>query len=246
MSLGMKCQDCLHHSTGPKRFERLCSALGVEPFAPACPEFSPNIQTLANSDTKALVKLAGITQTFTKEQLRILAFTFRNLDYIRKAGFEFGQTVVFSINGRQYLENYFRGIVIGATRNGQLCHIASCLENLNPRNCLLSLFSNDVLSLDKFQALRQSLIQRERLREPKGDRTLSMLKMSPEQLSIYKASLEKEPNEYSPPTLDTVPQEWLDSRQAGTLKRRKKPEQYLVKPPQSPIPEEKEFKISRY
>jgi hypothetical protein len=250
VSLGMKCEDCIHYSKGPRKYERLCSSLGVEPFAPACPEFTPDLLQLAEADIQSLVTIAELASTLTQRQVRLLAFTFRNIDYIKKSKFEFGQTVVFSLDGKAYLENYFRGTVFGASKDGKLLYITSKLEDMNTKNCMLSLLTSDVLSMDQYYALREKLIKKGKLRAPaKKYSAMWLLKLSPEEIKKFYASLEKEPDKYEPPTLDTVPVQWLDSRQAGTLKRRKKPEKYQVKEPSTNKATDKstdKFSVNRY
>ncbi len=250
----MKCSECLHHSKGPRRFERLCSQLGVEPFAPACPEFTPDMTVLASVSMDGMRALAQMANSLTQAQTRLLAFTFRNIDYIKKTGFQFGQTLVFSIDGKDYLENFFRGIAIGATRDGSVVYMASSLDGLNGEQCFLSLMKREVYTLDEFKKHRQKLIDKGLIRAPLPSKfssrktILQMLRMSPEEVSILKRQIKNKPETYDPPSIDTVPNKWLDARQSGTLKKRKAPEKFKVKRPADLVDEVASgpFSVNRY
>ena len=255
VSLGLKCSECLHFSRGPRRFERLCAQLGVEPFTPACPEFCPDQTYLAKVGAASIQALAKIAAELSQPQLRLLAYTFRNADLIKKAGFAFGQQVVFSINGHDYLDCYFRGYVVGASKNGQTVYLSSDMEGLNENNAMLSLPRTSVMQLEAFKEKRKKMVQANRLAVPvskwrtlKRRSVLELLRLSPEQASILKKQLEDKPLQYEPPSIDSVPVEWLDQRQAGTLKQRKpKPEKYNVKPPSDKLAEKKShYEVNRY
>ena len=222
ISLGLKCGDCLHHTVGPKVFEKLCSQLGKTLNANACQSFSPNVFKLTFVKQGSIDLLAQLTSELSREQTRLLAFTLASNDYIKKAGFEFGQVVYFSINHEGNLDSYFSAVVIGASAKGDMVHLSSTFEKLQTKAALLSLESNTVLNQEKFNAKRRSLIKQNKIytvvnvRERKT--ALDFLYMTKTQIHIYKKQLETGPVDYIPPSIDTVPTNWLDSRVLKTLK----------------------------
>lgn len=232
VSLGLRCGECIHFNKGPRRFEKLCIELGQEAFSHACPEFTPDLCKLASVPIMDMRTLADMTATLNQPQLRLLAFTFRNMDFIRKAGFVFGQTVVFSIDGKDFLENYFSGVVIGASKDGSTVYVTSDLETMNKGNCMLTLTRNSVKTLEQYEKHRDVLIKKKRIRAPvpnaySSRRTiLQLLKMTKGQYQLYLETITHQPKEYQPPSLDAVPAEWLDSRQLDAVERKKsrKPE----------------------
>jgi hypothetical protein len=232
VSLGLRCGECIHFQAGPRKFEKLCVELGQEAFSHACPEFTPAMNKLAAAPLMDMRALADITAKLNQPQLRLLAYTFRNMDFIRKAGLTFGQTVVFSIDGKDYLENYFSGIVVGASKDGQTVYVTSDLESLNKANCMLTLSINSIKTLEKYAKHRDVLIKKKRVRAPVPNtyserRTiLQLLKMTKGEYALYLETITHVPKEYQPPSLDAVPADWLDSRQLDAVERKKsrKPE----------------------
>lgn len=244
VSLGMKCGECIHFSKGPRKFERLCVQMGIENFADACPEFTPDMTVLASVSVDHMRELARISQQLTQAQMRLFAFTFRNLDYIKKTGYSFGDTVVFSLDGSEYLESYFRGTVIGASKNGMLIYLASSLEELNETNCFLSLYTKSVMPVKKFTKHRRQLIAEGKIRCPntKSRKTaIEYLNMTEDQLAALQRTLKVAPDTYEPPTLDKAPKAKLDAANKGTVKRKKLPEKYTIDSP-APV----DFRINRY
>ena len=254
VSLGMKCSECLHFTKGPRRFERLCVQLGVEPFSPACDQFSPDQTVLAQVSLDHMRELAVIANSLTQAQLRLFAYTFRNFDFVKKTGYSYGEELVFSIDGRDFLDCYFRGVLIGASKDGRICYISSRLENLNITNCFLSLPKTAVMNLEAFGKHRRKLIDKHKLQAPVPSRmsskktVLQMLTLSGDQIKLLRKHLEEKPETYDPPSIDSVPTSWLDDRQSGTLKRKKKtPEKFGVKRPSDKDADGSEgFKVNRY
>lgn len=216
VSLGMKCSDCIH-LTGPAAFEKPCIQLGKTSFAEACPSFSPDLLKVSVVKKGQLADLAKMVQSLSQPQTRLFAYVFRNIDLIKKSGFEFGEEVVFSI-GQDYLECYVRGRVIGADRAATQVYISSDFEGLNGESCMLTLLRPSVMSMSEFAKHRKELILKGRIAEPKLAQgsvkrtTLQCLKMSPEQRALYRKQLATKPDDYVPPNLDTVPSNWLDNR----------------------------------
>lgn len=241
VSLGLRCSECQHFNKGPRRFEKLCVELGQEPFSQACPEFTPDMSKLAAVSVMDMRLLAKISKRLNQPSMRLLAYTFRNIDFIKKTGLEFGQTVVFSIDGKDYLENYFSGVVFGASKDGSVVYITSNLEKLNKTNCMLTLARKSVKTLEQFVKHREVLVRKQQIRAPVPNEystrrsILQLLKMTKGQYQLYLETITHQPKEYTPPTLDAVPSEWLDSRQLDAAERKKsrKPEKDNASTPET-------------
>ena len=254
VSLGLKCSECLHFTRGPRRFERLCVQLGVEPFSPACDQFSPDQTVLAQVSLDHMRELATIANSLTQAQMRLFAYTFRNFDFIRKTGYTYGEDLVFSLDGRDFLDCYFRGVLIGASKDGRVCYLSSRLENLNKTNCFLSLPKTAVMNLEAFGKHRRKLIDKHKLQAPLPNKMsnkkslLQLLTLSQDQIKLLRKQLEEKPETYDPPSIDSVPTSWLDDRQAGTLKRKKHvPEKFGVgRPSDKDADPSAPFTVDRY
>lgn len=223
VSLGLKCGDCIHLERGPATFEKLCGQLGKTGFSEACSSFTPDmskISVLRKGEAQTLAKLAI---SIKPQQARLLAYMFRNIDLLKRAGYDLFETVVFSLGG-DYLECYVRGYIIGADRAGDQVYISSDFENLNGDPALLTLLSPSVMNLAAFAKHRKKLVTEGRIAEPRSAKgtkkktILQCLKMTVEERAMYRQQLATKPGDYVPPTLDTVPAKWLDSRTADSIK----------------------------
>jgi hypothetical protein len=75
----------------------------------------------------------------------------------------------------------------------------------------------------KFTKHRKTLVSEGRIAEPKAKgsvkRTvLQCLKMTSDERALYRKQLATKPDDYVPPTLDTVPTKWLDNRTVENFK----------------------------
>jgi hypothetical protein len=221
VSLGLKCGQCIH-LTGVPTFERPCIQLGKTTFADACPSFTPDMVQISVVKKNHMAALANITLGMSRPQLGIFAYVFRNIDHIKKARCQFGEQVVFSLGG-DFLECYVRGFIIGADRTGSQVYISSDFEGMNVESAMLTLLRTSIMTMVEFAKHRKSLIANNRLVEPKFDKgsrkrtTLQRLKMTADERSIYRELLKTKPDEYVPPSLDTVPARWLDERTVESL-----------------------------
>jgi hypothetical protein len=205
----------------------LCSQLGKSSFSEACPSFTPNLFKISLVKKGHLETMAELFRELTPQQSRLLAYTFRNIDFIKRAGYEFGETVVFSVGG-DFLECYVRGFVIGADRSGEQIYISSDFESLNGDSCMLTLLPSSVMNMEAFAKHRKRLIAEGRIAEPKPAKgamkrtTLQCLKMTSEERALYRKQLATKPDDYVPPTIDTVPAKWLDGRMVEKLQDSRK------------------------
>lgn len=216
VSLGLKCGECMH-LTGVAAFEKPCSQLGKTSFAEACPSFTPDLRTISIVKKGHIAQFAELAQMLSQPQTRLFAYVFRNVDLIKKSGFEFGEEVVFSL-GQDYLECYVRGRVIGADRAATQVYLSSDFEGLNGESCMITLLRPSVMKMADFLKHRAELISKGRIAEPKPSTgsvkrtTLQCLRMSADERALYRKQLQTKPDEYTPPSIDTVPQSWLDGR----------------------------------
>jgi hypothetical protein len=123
---------------------------------------------------------------------------------------------------------------------------------------MLSLTRPEVRTLEQFEKHRSLLIKKNRLRAPLPNpysqrRTiLQLLRMDKDQYALYAETLSHRPADYTPPSIDAVPAQWLDSRQLDvSLKKQKRaPEQDNTATPEGreagAKPAKKVFKINRY
>lgn len=216
VSLNLKCGECMH-LTGVAAFEKTCSQLGKTSFAEACPSFTPDMRTIGVVKKGHVVQLAELVKQLSQPQTRLFAYAFRNVDLIKKSGFEFGEEVVFSL-GQDYLECYVRGYVIGADRAATQVYLTSDFEGLNGESCLITLLRPSVMKMADFLKHRAELISKGRIAEPKPSTgsvkrtTLQCLRMTPDARALLRKQLQTKPDEYTLPSLDTVPSSWLDGR----------------------------------
>lgn len=215
ISLGMKCGDCIHLEKGPATFEKLCSQLGKTGFSSACASFTPDYMEIASISKMGLAGFAKLVAGVSQRQIRLVNMGLRNVDFVKKSGFEFGQEVVFSIGG-DYLDCFVRGNVLACDSAASKVYLTSDMEGLNNGACFLTLLRPSVYSLDTFKKKRKSLIAEGRINEPKSTKskktTLQCLKLTRQERADYRKTLSTKPDDYVPPTLDTVDSAWLDSR----------------------------------
>lgn len=256
VSLRLTCGSCQFFNSGIKRFEQPCSMLGQEEFSAACREYVPDMRPLMNVKTMDIEALASILGRMSQRQIELMAYVLRNAKDIKKTKLEFGQTVVFSIDGQDYIENYFSAVVIGASRDGRTVYLSSDLNELNQAQCMLTMMRSSVLSLEEFHDKHRKLITRGRLRAPSNQYSqrkniLQLLRLSETERKDYMERLKTKPDTYQPPNIDVVPQHWLDKRMLDNSlrKRNRDPEKDNGKTPEGRAatkPAKKVFKIARY
>lgn len=247
VSLGLKCGECIHLQRGPAAFEKRCIELGKASFSDACPSFTPDLVSLSFIKKGHMDVLSEIFNAIMPKQARLLAYTFRNIDFIKRTGFEFGEQVVFSL-GADHLECFVRGRVIGADRTGEQVYLSSDFETLNSGSAFMTILRPSVLSMKEFQKKRKQLIVEGRIAEPRAAKNsarrtvLQCLKMTVEERALYRKTLASEPEKYVPPNLDTVPTRWLDARE---LKPLVDPKSRLLKTKQG-VKTNEGFSVRRY
>lgn len=214
VTLGMRCKTCIHFQKTPA-FERVCTELGIEANATACPSFTPDIVKLRKVGPDVFEKLRDMTKDLRREELNILTFALRNVDLLKKTDLRFGQTVAFSLSGADYLAEFVRGYVIGASVNGDQVYIASTLNGKNQNsNAMLTLMRSSIYIKEEYEAHRKELIEAQRIKPRKGRMPLLI-----DVLGMPKAKYEElmgalnAKNDYVPPTLDCAPKEYVKKAQ---------------------------------
>lgn len=223
-SLETKCGDCLHHQ-GVPHFDKPCAANGVKKFAKPCDAFFPNVPSLTRMECDTIKTIGDVLNNCDGSQSRVISVLLARGDWFRKAKVQFGQMVVFCM-GTDYLSNYVRGYVIGVTRDGEEVFISSSLENLNgKKNAMIRLMRDSVLTLDEFESRRKQLIRNNQVVEvgrSAKPSTLDVMRMPAKQLAEYRRALTEKPNEYVPPSMETVPSHWFDNRPSVPTPRKGK------------------------
>jgi len=214
--IGVKCGECIHHKLGPAVFEAKCSELGVKAYAKACPQFTPNLFKIAGLPLDFIKSLGIAAKELEPQSIRILSYIFKNMDYIHRHGFKFGQPVFFRIEDKttkvDYLSNYFKAYVISVAVDGSVVYLAGSLNKAS-QNSLLSLMKSSILTLAQFSKIRQKLIEAGRI-------TPESAKKGYRHPLFIAAKKTKDPKvfkDYTPPTIDTVPTSWFETKRPKRL-----------------------------
>lgn len=222
----LRCGDCIHFKTGPAHpnYGKLCSELGKKVFSPICPVYEPDVTALKSIGQGTLITLANVLQECSSKQTRILSHLLTRKARFEAAGLRFGQTLYFCL-GMQYLSSIVSGKLIAVSRTGHELTLVSDMDGLQSTQATATVLRSSVMTEEQFLKLRKQLIQSDRVLEPatRGHpSTLEQLRMTKKQIRAYHATLVKNPNEYEPPSIDSVPIEWLDKRVMETLGKDKK------------------------
>lgn len=226
-SLQVKCKSCIHHSKVPHpEDKKVCESLGITAAAKACSQFNPDFIKLAGVSHDLIKPLGNFMRDCTSEQTQILAFYIRNAEYAKRQKLRLGQQVAFCLSA-DYLQNYFRGYVLSVSKDGEFVYITS---NLNQKegNTMLTLLRKNVLTVLEFKLKKKKLIKSGRVVEPQGRRghktLFDQLSMNKKEFLSYRGTLASKPDDYVPPSIDSVPDTWLDSRQAAKMSEQRKKE----------------------
>lgn len=213
-----KCGTCLHFQNMPYPGARKsCDKLGHLASSPKCELYNPNIAILADK-SPSVVKLIGkIAQKFNRSELQLLGHLMYAADTTRREGWYIGQPVWFCI-GQDYLTNYFQGYVLRA--NAEFVFITAELSQ-GAGGTYVQVMKKSTLDEEQFLKVRRQLVKAGRVTEPRknGNPTLfEELQMTKAEFVARREALVSAPSDYEPPTLDTVPQHWLDKRHAISFK----------------------------
>lgn len=221
LSINPQCRTCIHHErvAHPSANGKVCAKMGVLGTASACKLYDEDVLHLAKAQQSTIKIMRLVCRELGDPDLQVLAMAVRNIPYLKKAGYEFGQLVYFAI-GTDYLQNWFRGRVVKVSKDRQFIHICSSLTE-GADNSMITLEAQSVFTAQEFEKKRRSLVKENRIAEPRknGRPTLwEELQMPKAQWKAYRESLAAKPADYEPPTLDSVPQHWLDKRTVRSFK----------------------------
>lgn len=221
---GVQCRSCIHHTKTPHpQFgtRKTCDKMGILPSARA-PEACFSSDVIAVIDTKhsLLQELRDFALETNPRMTQNLAYTILQIDRVAKAKLMFGQRVAFCL-GADVLQNYFRGRVISVTADGEFVYVSSELQKGSDYT-LLTLMRSSVLTFKQWQRKKQQLIRAGAITEARtrSDRPtlFEELQMPKSDWRAYRETLMSSPESYKPPSLDSVPQHWIDRRKLPALK----------------------------
>lgn len=212
LSIAWKCGDCIHFQKFAK-FEKVCSKLGVtdKALAPSC--FSPNVFALQKVAPDVLNQIGLLVKDLSTTQSRILMGVLKSRKAFQRYGLAFGMPVYICF-GADYLNNYYKGFVIGVASHGDpMVYVTSDLNKAQiNRPAILALLKDSVYNVVKFRAKKQELIKKKRLNDPKNT-------------GIFGSNIKKPTVDvgYEPPSMDQVPASWFDAyaRRVGKKQSKK-------------------------
>lgn len=207
LSLGMKCGDCIHFDlTKASVYADTCGELGVKRFAKACEHFTPDSSRLSRIESAAMLSLAAISKEADPAQLRLLAYTLKNMTFIKRLGFEFGEQVWFNLSAPKvdYLECYYTGFIVAADEHEDTMYISSTLDGKSRANVMLPLDS--ILSLDMWAKRKKRLIRNGLIAIPRASLDSRIRLVAPKPTA-------EDDNDYEVPTLESAPKAWLAAAQ---------------------------------
>lgn len=221
---GIQCRSCIHHSRVPHPqvgVKKTCDKIGILPSgdAPAvC--FRPDVLAIVEVDHSWIEHLRQFHKNTNPRLTQVMAHTLLNTQMLSRLKLEFGQRVAFCI-GSDFLQNYFRGVVLAATPDGEFVYVSSSLSP-GSANTMLTLLRSSLLTKDQWLKKKQQLIKQNRVQEPRTRSNrptlFEELEMPRAEWLRYRESLVTKPEDYKPPSLDSVPQHWLDKRRLLSIK----------------------------
>jgi len=216
----MKCGECLHHKRGPAVYDKKCKDLGVQSFASACDDFTPDTYKLVTVQEDAIEQIAIIAKDLKPSQLRILAYLFKYAATVQKTGYKFGQPIFMNLSAPRisYLDCWFQGRVIGATKDLKYLHVASSLRSKRYRKKLvfLTLPIASVLSKSRFTALSERLTEEGKIQTPKDLRSHLLTK---KRMPVIRKKSDLD--SYEAPTIDACTSD-LESLAQGKKPKKKR------------------------
>ena len=164
-----KCGECLHHKQkahGGSGRDKPCKGLGIKAvaIAPSC--FTPDVTRIAkNSDQ--FVQLASLVNSYTPSELRIMLAVVRGATN-KKRQFRFGQKLYFKF-GRDYLNNYLCGYVMGYTSSSEII-VSGSPDRKTRGDSLLAYFMDDdgLMTGPQFKVKRKELQDANKFEDPKN------------------------------------------------------------------------------
>ena len=197
-TIGLKCGDCIHFKRNPK-FEKPCSQLGTKHFAnaPAC--YSPDPYILSSQAPDVLYKLGMLLNGLSVKETRVfLSIVKQNGDLEKNYKLKFGQPVFFRI-GNDYLSNYFRGFVLGASHDGDdQIYVTSDMDRKQRKQPLIAtLMRSSVFTMSEWTKKKAKLLADKKTQDPSPLFSVQKIKTKIDDL-------------YVPQSLETAPADWFN------------------------------------
>lgn len=228
--LKLRCSDCMHFKgpASPQYADR-CSNLGVLPSAKACRYFTPDLTKIRRDDqsTELLAAIAKASKMLTDSQIRMIAYLMVKQSAVKKLGLRVGQPLYIYLPPSlgmprerrlsleqldlNYLDQWYKGYIIGYVEHpeGAVELYISPSKGGKPDPYTITLKITDslpsyVLTWRDFKIKKFELEKKGRKKLPKEVRA----KVS----KILEAPFKPKQSNDDVPTIDTVPQAWLDNR----------------------------------
>ena len=198
-----KCGECLHFKQTPHpAFESPCSNQGVRTFAIAPQCFTPDY-TKVISNTDEFVALVSLFNSKSSQQKRILLAMLRQQPTGKRL--RMGTKMYLNVRGREYINNYVCGYVVGYSSAGQLVLVGSPDRTTRGRSFFAYLRSDD------------SLITEAEWRKRFADMRLKGRIVDPKSVGGRDITAKVSSDDYEVPTIDTAPK---DSKAVKKINRR--------------------------
>jgi hypothetical protein len=204
----IKCGDCMHFKKLAK-FEKVCSQLGTKHYANAPSCYFPDAYKLATQSPDMLYRLGLWFKDLTAQEARILGVLLNSTTSLEKRyKLKFGQPVFFCL-GQDYLSNFFRGFVLGASPMGDdQVFITSDLNKTQRKQPMIaSMMRESVYTVPEFKKHKEKLIKLKRLNDP------SPLFAPTPTVTVDVG--------YVPPSMETASPDWFDKIAKKKLKKKK-------------------------
>jgi hypothetical protein len=189
----MKCGECLHFKQTPHpSFESVCGIMGVRTFAIAPKCYTPDY-TKVIKNTDEFLSLVTFFNSKSAQQKRIMLGMLRQQPTGKKL--KMGTKMYLNVRGREYIDNYVCGYVVGYTSAGQLVLSGSPDRTTRGRSFFAYLRSDNSLLTDAEWRKRFSeLKSKGRITDPKaiGGRDITAVVSQ---------------DDYEVPTIDNAPKE---------------------------------------
>ena len=205
-----RCGECLHHKQSPHRHNKtVCADEGVRAFATAPKCFTPDY-TKVIGNTDEFMSIVTFFGSRTPQQRKILMGMLR-LKPQGKKKYSMGTKLYLNLRGRDYIDNYVCGFVVGYTSGGELVLAGSPDAKTRGRVFFAYLkYDSSLLNSKEWKTKFLDLKSRGRIKDPtvKGKKDIT------DQV--------KEDN-YEIPTIDMAPRDTIGKKKdasSGKINKR--------------------------
>ncbi len=182
----LQCGDCLHYKgSRHPAMDKPCTELGIgsKSEAPGC--YTPDVTAFRSLGLDAFGVLAAFISTLTPRQSRVLLGVLKYAGSLERHGLQFLEERYFKL-GDNYLDNYYKGYVIGVGKNGEFILVGTDYLNCSKASTLAYLDKSSLLDEKRFEKEKTILLSQGRVKSPKVARLVAR-------------------DEYQVPTIDNEP-----------------------------------------